>query len=73
MKGPCLCGDPYCPSCGNPGLAEKEEMEERFLETLDKYNLSKVEYEVVLTVGLAAVEAHRQARREERRDEENIF
>lgn len=20
-KGPCLCGDPYCPSCGDPSLA----------------------------------------------------
>lgn len=24
--GPCLCGDPYCPSCGNPGAAAWEEL-----------------------------------------------
>ena len=22
IAGPCLCGDPYCPSCGNPSRAE---------------------------------------------------
>jgi hypothetical protein len=23
--GPCLCGDPYCPSCGDPSLARWED------------------------------------------------
>lgn len=24
--GPCLCGDPYCPSCGNPSAAAWEDL-----------------------------------------------
>jgi hypothetical protein len=32
--GPCMCGDPYCGSCGNPGAAAWEdfsiEAQERF-------------------------------------------
>lgn len=24
--GPCLCGDPYCSSCGNPSLARYEDL-----------------------------------------------
>ena len=35
MSGPCLCGDPYCPSCGDPGAAKWEdftiEAQERFI------------------------------------------
>jgi len=32
MSGYCLCGDPYCPSCGNPGAAQWEEFIEKALE-----------------------------------------
>jgi len=34
MVGPCLCGDPYCPSCGDPSAAEFEEWIERFTDKL---------------------------------------
>ena len=30
MKGPCLCGDPYCPSCGNPE-------QQKFYDYLDEF------------------------------------
>ena len=33
-KGPCLCGDPYCPSCGDPSLAVYEEATEQLFEAL---------------------------------------
>lgn len=33
-KGPCLCGDPYCPSCGDPSLAVHEEAAEQLFEAL---------------------------------------
>lgn len=26
MKGPCMCGDPYCPSCGDPRGHYEEEL-----------------------------------------------
>lgn len=35
MKGPCLCGDTYCPSCGDPGLAEAEAYWEIAQEMVD--------------------------------------
>lgn len=34
MRGPCLCGDPYCPHCGNPGAAVWEAFME---EAHDKF------------------------------------
>lgn len=34
MPGPCLCGDPYCGSCGDPMLAEQEAAVEKLVETL---------------------------------------
>lgn len=39
-KGPCLCGDPYCPSCGDPSLAVLEEAAERLMEALHKADCS---------------------------------
>lgn len=40
MSGPCLCGDVYCPSCGNPGAAAYDdfmtEAHERFEECLEE-------------------------------------
>jgi hypothetical protein len=34
MVGPCLCGDPYCPNCGTPGLARAEAAENQLAEAL---------------------------------------
>jgi hypothetical protein len=60
VKGPCLCGDPYCPSCGNPGAAEFEEAENWASERLYKHCQTPEEIRLVITVGLVAM---RQARR----------
>lgn len=30
-SGPCLCGDPYCSSCGNPYQAEAEDAIEELI------------------------------------------
>ena len=38
MSGPCLCGDPYCPSCGDPGAAAWEALVEHVEATLDAEN-----------------------------------
>lgn len=36
MKGPCLCGDPYCPSCGDPSLAEREAADDALFDKLEE-------------------------------------
>lgn len=62
--GPCLCGDTACPSCGNPYQAAVEAAEEAAFDQLGGAKLSPEEYDLVVVVGLAAVEA---ARRESQR------
>lgn len=57
--GPCLCGDPYCPSCGNPGLAKLEAIQDDFMEKLNKLGLAEEEYQLFFDVGEAAVKAAR--------------
>ena len=49
-RGPCLCGDPYCPQCGNPHLAALEDMAEQILEAVVEANLSAEQFEIVLTI-----------------------
>ena len=41
MPSPCLCGDPYCPWCGNPELAQFEEWMDKHCELLESLDLSK--------------------------------
>ena len=66
MAGPCMCGDIYCASCGDPGLAEVEAAEEWLIDQLDEMKLSVQEYKIVATVGLEAVRASREAVQHER-------
>ena len=61
MKGPCLCGDPCCPHCGNPEAEKLEEAIEGMLDTFNENQLSAGEYQLVEAVGLAAVLSHRDA------------
>ena len=35
FQGPCLCGDPYCPHCGDPSRAEYEALGDEFLELIN--------------------------------------
>jgi hypothetical protein len=58
-KGPCMCGDPACPSCGNPGYAEAVAAEEWALEQIAEAKLSPDEIRLALRVGIEAVKAHR--------------
>ena len=43
MTGPCLCGDPYCGSCGDPGAAALEEFVESLMETMKDYSIPECE------------------------------
>lgn len=55
MIGPCMCGDPYCPSCGDPGLAKFEAFIEELSEEMSK--LTEDECHVFVAAGRAAVAA----------------
>ena len=63
-NGPCLCGDPYCPHCGDPYAAEIEAAEEGLMEAFHEARFSPEEYAIVLRVGMEAVEAAREASRQ---------
>jgi hypothetical protein len=65
MSGPCLCGDPYCPSCGSPEAAKVEAANEWAMAEFSNANLTPDEYKLVVKVGLQAVEAVRKAVDEE--------
>lgn len=55
MIGPCLCGDPCCPSCGDPGACEMEAAYETFWDILEENEISPEELGIFLNVGLSAV------------------
>jgi hypothetical protein len=59
--GPCMCGDPYCSSCGDPGRAEAEEAETAVIELFAKEKFTPEEYRLASVVAIAAVMAHREA------------
>lgn len=61
MSEPCLCGDPYCPRCGNPFAAQSEAAEQALMERLAFERLSPDEYALVGEIGLQAVKAVRAA------------
>jgi hypothetical protein len=61
MRGPCLCGDPYCPSCGDPEAARVEEECEKLWTEMDEKRMSLIELKLFKDVGFAAVEGHREA------------
>lgn len=57
MRRPCLCGDPYCGSCGDPSLAQFEAVEEKLMETLVELKASIFHYELLVAILPALVEA----------------
>lgn len=67
--GPCLCGDPYCSSCGNPGAAAREEWIEHLDEITSDFN--DLEAAIFENVGLAAVQQFRKAQEEINRRQTN--
>jgi hypothetical protein len=57
MVGPCLCGDPYCGSCGDPSLAVLEEAEEKLMDVLHVNQATIEHYEILIEVIPKFVEA----------------
>jgi len=57
--GPCLCGDPYCPRCGDPERGKCEEAFDDLLDALMEKELTVPEIMMVKAIALVCVEAHR--------------
>ncbi len=53
--GPCLCGDPYCPSCGNPAQAQMEEAIEKLEEEIIAHGLDALEFALFKKTGFETV------------------
>lgn len=45
--GPCLCGDPYCGSCGDPAAAKYADAVDAFNEKLDNVGLDEFEFSLL--------------------------
>jgi DNA-directed RNA polymerase subunit N (RpoN/RPB10) len=59
MTGPCLCGDVYCSSCGDPGAAAHEAWIERLYDITSDFD--DIEAKIFEEVGIKAVKAYREA------------
>ena len=59
--GPCLCGDPYCPSCGNPEAAKIEAAEAELLGLLAKECQSADDYQAVGRIAVVFLAEQRRA------------
>ncbi len=59
--GPCLCGDPYCPHCGDPTVAELADLIDDIADTMSELIESPEEARIFELAGAMAVHAHREA------------
>jgi hypothetical protein len=59
-SGPCLCGDPYCVSCGDPSRAAFEDFFDQLHDVMVDYNAD--ECRLFMEMGKSAVELVRQQR-----------
>lgn len=50
MSGPCVCGDPYCPRCGDPERAKAELAAERLADTVVELNATEEEVEMLIKI-----------------------
>lgn len=64
MSGPCLCGDAYCPHCGDPEGAARCDALEDLCDKIIGLDMSQEEMEIFWKIGSAAVEAIRPALRD---------
>lgn len=57
--GPCLCGDPYCPRCGDPTEARIDEAMDRLIDNIRDINCDADEVMIFSQAGREAVEHYR--------------
>ncbi len=48
VKGPCLCGDPYCGSCGDPSLLAEEGAIDELIDTMRNNGATIDHYKVLI-------------------------
>jgi hypothetical protein len=48
MKGPCLCGDPYCGSCGDPSLLAEEGAIDELIDVMRNNGATIDHYKVLI-------------------------
>lgn len=48
-QGPCLCGDPYCPRCGDPSLAEYEALGDEFYDVIKDLTVEEAKAVMLMT------------------------
>lgn len=49
MSGKCMCGDPCCPSCGDPDLGKLENLTDQFYEIIKDQPVAVAEACVINT------------------------
>lgn len=59
--GPCLCGDPYCPSCGDPAAARYADAWDEFIDAINDINPDETELAIFEKAGKEAVEYYRKS------------
>ena len=57
--GPCLCGDPYCPRCGDPAAARYADAVDRLIDKLGDLDCDANELAIFERAGKEAVEHYR--------------
>jgi hypothetical protein len=57
MVGPCLCGDLYCGSCGNPAHAALEEAEIALMDILNDNQATLGHYQILIAIIPTFIEA----------------
>jgi len=63
-KEPCLCGDPYCPSCGNPSALALEGAVDDLLDAFNLEGFTFEEYEIAKEISIATVRTFRKLLKE---------
>lgn len=62
MTGPCLCGDPYCSSCGNPSAAAYADWLDYLMDEVDKLKPDEEEAALIMTTIAEVIKKHREGK-----------
>jgi len=68
-SGPCMCGDPYCWSCGDPAQARLADCIDSLAEQIGDFIESPIEADLIWDAGKAAVLKAREMATEVMRDQ----
>ena len=57
VKGPCLCGDPYCGSCGDPSLLAEEVAIDKLMDTMSNSGATIDHYTILIAIAPVLIKA----------------